>query len=293
MAERIDEIGFGGLRLIQEPEEFCYGVDAVILADFAAKNFSVKAEKSTKTPNGETNKIASLCQTAESTSKKKSGCIVDLGTGTGIVPLILSYKTDAAFIAGVELQQASYARAVRNAELNGLSERLSFFNADVKTLFGSGAKPVGSTEKTHETEFYDLTAVNALKGQVDAVTMNPPYMPNLGGLTNANTAKAIARHETTASLWDFFACASSLLKPKGDLFMVHRPSRLADICCFARENRLEPKELCFVSPNVKKAPNIVLVHCVKDGGRELKLLDPLFVYKEDGDYTDELRKCYI
>lgn len=264
MAERIDDIGFGGLRLIQEPDEFCYGVDAVILADFAAKNFS-----------------------------GGNGVIVDLGTGTGIVPLILSAKTDARLIAGVELQRGSYERAVRNAEMNGLSERLSFFNADVKILFAGGARTAENAEKTPETGLYDAAAVNALKGQVDAVTMNPPYMPNSGGITNFNTAKAIARHETTASLWDFFACASALLKPKGDLFMVHRPARLADICCFARENRLEPKELRFVSPNVKKAPNIVLVHCVKDGGRELKLLDPLFVYNEDGGYTDELRKCYI
>lgn len=244
MAERMDDIGFGGLKLIQEPEEFCYGVDAVILADFAAKYAS---------------------------GKPKS--IVDLGTGTGIIPLILSYKTQAELIAGVELQQASYERACRNAERNRLQERIHFFHSDVKEA------AVGK--------------LAFLKGSADVVTTNPPYMPSLGGLTNANSAKAIARHETSAGLEDFFACAAALLKPRGDLFMVHRPSRLADICCFARQYGLEPKRLCFVSPNVKKAPNIILVHCVKGGGRELRLLDPLYVYREDGSYTEELRSCYL
>lgn len=246
MSERIDNIGFGGLRLIQDPEEFCYGVDAVILADFASRS---------------------------SSGKPKS--IVDLGTGTGIVPLILSHKTDASQIIGVELQTASFARAKKNAQLNGLQDRLRFVNCDVK----NAASRAGS--------------LSFMRGNADVVTMNPPYMVNSGGITNFNTAKAIARHETTAGLNDFLVCAAALLKPKGDLFIVHRPSRLADICCFARENHLEPKELCFVSPNVRKAPNIVLVHCVKDGGRELKILDPLFVYDEDGNYTEELRKCYI
>lgn len=246
MSERIDNIGFGGLKLIQDPEEFCYGVDAVILADFAARSLS---------------------------GKPKS--IVDLGTGTGIVPLILSHKTDAPQIIGVELQAASFARAQKNVQLNGLQGRLKFVNCDVKNV----ADREG--------------CLGFLRGKADAVTTNPPYMVNLGGITNYNTAKAIARHETTAGLKDFLACAAALLKPKGDLFMVHRPSRLADICCYARENRLEPKELCFVSPNVRKAPNIVLVHCVKDGGRELKILDPLFVYDENGNYTQELRKCYV
>lgn len=127
MAERIDDIGFGGLRLIQEPDEFCYGVDAVILADFAAKNFS-----------------------------GGNGVIVDLGTGTGIVPLILSAKTNARLIAGVELQRGSYERAVRNAELNGLSERLSFFNADVKTLFVGEQRRQKTPKKRPKRSFTTL-----------------------------------------------------------------------------------------------------------------------------------------
>lgn len=243
MAERIDNIGFGDLKLIQEPSEFCYGVDAVILADFAAKHASGPVRQA-----------------------------VDLGTGTGVIPLILSWKTDADMIAGLEIQEDSYDRAVRNAKMNGLESRISFYNGDVKTAV------------RHELAH--------LCGRVDMVTSNPPYMPGTGGLKCANRAKSIARHETTAGLVDFFLCAAALLKPKGDLFMVHRPSRLADLCCFARDNGLEPKEICFVSPNLRKAPNIVLLHYVKGGGRQLRFLDPLYVYKEDGTYTESLRECY-
>lgn len=131
-----------------------------------------------------------------------------------------------------------------------------------------------------------------LKGKVDVVTSNPPYTQGLGGIKSANTAKAIARHETTAGLEDFIRCGASLLKNRGDFFMVHRPSRLVDICCMAREVGLEPKELCFVSPDRDAAANILLVHMVKGGGRQLTILEPLFVYESDGSYTEKLRECY-
>lgn len=243
MTERIDNIGFGGLKLVQEPSEFCYGVDAVILADFAAGHATSPIHRA-----------------------------MDLGTGTGVIPLILSHKTEAAMIGGLELQEGSYQRALRNAELNGLEHRLCFYKGDVKTA--------AKDELSH------------LLGQMDLVTANPPYMEKTGGLKCANDAKSIARHETTAGLEDFMACAAALLKPKGDFFLVHRPSRLADICCFARKYGLEPKELCFVSPNRQKAPNIILTHCVKGAGRQLRILEPLYVYNEEGTYTQELRECY-
>lgn len=243
MTERIDKVGFGGLQLIQEPGEFCYGVDAVILADFAARHATSPLNR-----------------------------VIDLGTGTGIIPLILSRKTGATMIAGLEIQEGSYKRAVRNAALNGLENRVRFYKGDVKTA--------AKDELRH------------LLGQMDAVTSNPPYMEKTGGLKCANTAKSIARHETTAGLEDFMACAAAMLKPRGDFFMVHRPSRLADICCFARAYGLEPKELCFVSPDCRRTPNIILVHCVKGAGRQLRILEPLYVYNKDGSYTEELRKCY-
>jgi len=240
--ERLDEIGFGNLKLIQKPEEFCYGVDAVILADFVAKN-----------------------------KKEPVQNIIDLGTGTGVIPLILSYKTDAKSIIGVELQTPSWERAVRNSKMNDLTDRVSFLNEDVKD--------------------YEIWA-ESLKGQADVVVCNPPYFKRGGGLLNDASAKTVARHETTADLKDFLRCAKYLLRNKGDLFMVHRPSRLADLCCFGREMGLEPKEMRFVSPNKNTAPNILLIHFVKGGGNELRVFDPLFVYEPEGGYTQDLLKAY-
>lgn len=232
----MDEIGFSDLRLIQKPEEFCYGVDAVILADFA--------------------------------SKKKAGRIVDLGTGTGIIPLILSHKTDAGVICGVEYQEGSYERARRNAALNGLSGRVCFFHGNVADFSGLE------------------------DGWADAVTANPPYMRSSGGIVNENRAKSIARHETVGSLEDFIACACRLLRNRGDFYMVHRPSRLTDIFHLCLKYRLEPKEMRLVAPMEGQSPNIVLLHCVKNGGRELKLLPMLYVYQEKGVYSEEILRIY-
>ena len=237
-SERLDEIGFGGLKLIQKPQDFCYGVDAVLLADFAAN-----------------------------TAKKKSA-IIDLGTGTGIVPVILSHKTAAARICGVEIQADSYERAIRNVKLNGLEDRVDMLCCNVKDIDRS------------------------LKGCFDTVTSNPPYMEMGNALVNGLTAKTIARHEVYARLEDFIAAAAFLLEERGELFMVHRPSRLADIMYYARKHRLEPKTMRFVCPKSGQAANIVLIHCIKNAGRELKLLPELYVYNGDGTYTDEIQRIY-
>lgn len=233
--ERIDNIGFSDLKLIQKPDEFCYGVDAVILADFA--------------------------------SQKRVKRVVDLGTGTGIIPLIMSHKTSAEKLYGVEYQKDSYDRAVRNAALNGLEGRLEFINANVSELSG-------------------------LEEWADAVTSNPPYMEFNGALTNENDAKAIARHEIAGTLEDFIKCASRTLKNRGDFYMVHRPSRMVDIFYLCRKYRLEPKEIRFVAPVQGKTANILLVHCVKNGGSELKILPDLYVYKDKGVYSDEIQRIY-
>lgn len=243
--ERMDEIGFDGLKLIQAPNEFCYGVDAVVLADFASKSANQKERLKTA---------------------------VDLGTGTGIIPLILSHKTELKRLYGVEVQQNSFDRACRNAQMNGLSERLHFIHADIA--------------KNHQ-------ALRSLEGTIELVTCNPPYMTGGAGMINGNEAKRIARHETTADLECFVSTAARLLKPKGHLYMVHRPSRLVDICFYCRKYNLEPKELRFISPDKNAAPNILLVHCVKNGNPDLKMLDPLYVYLEDhSDYTEEILTIY-
>jgi len=241
--ERLDETGFGELKLIQKPEEFCYGVDAVILADFAAKY-----------------------------TRKTFRRAVDLGTGTGIIPLILSHKTEIPEITGIEVQKDSFDRAERNRCLNGLEGRVGFIHGDVKD--------------------YKTGWARDMQGTCDLVTSNPPYTAGSSGLVSSNPAKLIARHETTASLEDFIKCAAWILRDRGDFFMVHRPSRIVDICCLGRQHGLEVKELQFVSPNVNAKPNILLVHMVKGGGREAKMLPPLYVYDLDGNYTPELRETY-
>lgn len=237
--ERIDEIGFGNLRLIQKPEDFCYGIDAVLLATFA--------------------------------EIRKSARAIDLGTGTGIIPMILSHRTEASEIVGVEIQPDSFERGLRNIMLNGLDKRVRMIHGDVKRLI---------KEKMVE------------KHSFDAVLTNPPYVKGDGGLKNRESARTIARHETTAGLADFISEAALLLKDRGDFYMVHRPNRLVDISVLCRQHKLEPKELRFVSSNKDTAPNILLIHCVKHGRPELKLLDPLYVYKADGGYTDEIMKLY-
>ncbi|MBR4862255.1 MAG: tRNA1(Val) (adenine(37)-N6)-methyltransferase [Firmicutes bacterium] len=241
--ERLDEIGFGGLTLVQKPEEFCYGVDAVILADFAAKY-----------------------------ARRSFRAAIDLGTGTGIIPLILSYKTEIPKITGIEVQKDSFGRAMRNTKNNGLEGRVSFIHGDVKDFRTGWGKD--------------------LQGSCDLVTSNPPYTAGNSGLTSSNPAKLIARHETTADLEDFMKCAAWLLRDKGEFFMVHRPSRIVDICCLGRQHGLEVKELQFVSPNREGKPNILLVHMVKGGGREAKMLPPLYVYDMEGNYTPELLEAY-
>lgn len=241
--ERLDEIGFGGLKLIQKPDEFCYGVDAVLLADFAAK-----------------------------LARPTFRFAVDLGTGTGIIPLILSSRTQIPRISGVEVQEGSFERAVRSCRLNGLEDRMEFILGDVK-----------DGKETWAREW---------KSAADLVTMNPPYTAGNTGIPCANPAKQIARHETTADLADFIESAAWILREKGDLVMVHRPSRIVDICCLGRQQGLEVKELQFVSPERNAAPNILLVHMVKGGGREVKLLPTLAVHEENGDFTPQLLACY-
>lgn len=236
--ERIDNIGFGRLSLIQKPSEFCYGIDAVLLADYVGQ-------------------------------LKKDFKVVDLGTGTGIIPLILSHKTEASELWGVEIQKESYERANRTIAMNKLTERIYLVHCDVKDV----VKHFGT-------------------GKFDVVVTNPPYNVKKGSLANENVAKTIARHETTATLDNFIEAASTLLRSRGDFYLIHRPSRLVDIFYLARRYHLEPKEIRFVAPNREKKPNLVLVHCVKGGRPELNFADNLYVYNSEGGYTEEINAIY-
>ncbi len=247
--EKIDEIGFGNKKLIQATDEFKYGVDSVLIADFLAKN--------SKNING--------------VRVKKDLSVVDLGTGSGVIPIILSHKIKDVCFIGIEVQKASANRALRSVTLNNLEDRIKIICADIKNL---------------KKDFPEL------KGGADAVVTNPPYMENGGAITNDSDARTIARHETTAKLEDFFEAASFLLQKGGELFMVHRTYRFADVICLARKYELEPKTMRLVAPNAEKAPNIVLLQFIKGAGKELKILPQLSIYDDKGRYTREVLEIY-
>lgn len=238
--KRIENIGFGDLKLVQDTENFRYGIDAVILADF-------------------TWKLRRSFRTA-----------VDLGSGTGVIPFILSHKNNTAEFIGIELQSDSVRMAEESCRLNCLEDRVRFVNMDIADI-------------TKDS----LTGVDA-----DVVTCNPPYFAKGGGLPASDPGRFIARHETSAVLDDFIRAAAVLLGGKGDFFLVHRPSRLVDIFCSCRKHGLEPKNMRYVVPKQGEIPNIVLIHCTAGGGRELSLMKPLCVYDDKGRYTDEIEKIY-
>lgn len=235
--ERIDETGFGSVTIIQKPTDFCYGIDAVLLADFAAG--------------------------------KPAKAIVDLGTGNGILPLLLSHKFPKAKLIGLEIQEEVSRRASRSVAGNHLEERVTILNGDVRDV---------------------LTILTP--GEFDAVIANPPYNTGQSGKAAEKETMKIARHEVAGGLSDFIRAASGLLKRKGDFYMIHRPSRLVDIFCLCREHRLEPKRIRLIAPREGKPPNLVLVHCCKDGGIELRIEDTLYVHNLEGGYTREIQQIY-
>lgn len=235
--ERVDDLQCKGLRLIQNPEGFCFGIDAVLLSNF--------------------------CEI------RKDWRVIDLGTGTGIVPILLAGKTQAKEILGVEIQQEVAEMAARSVKLNQLEDRIRIIPKDLNKIL-------------EDMEPYAF----------DAVTANPPYMNEGGGLLNPESMKAISRHEVKCTLEDVIRVASKLLKDRGHFYMVHRPHRLVDIIYLCRQYKLEPKKLRFVHPNKSRKPNILLLQCVKYGRPELKFMDPLYVYEEDGSYTEEIHRIY-
>ncbi|WP_053954876.1 tRNA1(Val) (adenine(37)-N6)-methyltransferase [Inediibacterium massiliense] len=235
--ERVDDLQCRGLRLIQNPEGFCFGIDAVLLSNF--------------------------CEI------KKGWRVIDLGTGTGIIPILLSGKTDAKEILGVEIQQEVADMANRSVKLNKIEDRVKIIHKDLNDILEC-------------TEAYSF----------DAVTSNPPYMNAGAGLINPESKKAISRHEVKCTLEDIISKAFKLLKDRGHFYMIHRPHRLVDIIYLCRKYRLEPKKIRFIHPNKNKKPNIFLIECVKYGRSELKFMDPLYVYNEDGTYTEEIHQIY-
>lgn len=235
--ERLDDLQINDLRIIQDPEGFCYGVDAVLLANFL--------------------------------EIKKRSKVVDLGTGTGVIPMLIAGKSSAELIYGFEIQEEVADMARRSVEYNGLQDRIRILNNDLN-------------------DACDILEINSF----DVVTSNPPYMPNHNGIKNPNDKKAISRHEIMCNLEDIIRTASKLLKHYGHFYMIHRPQRLVDIICLCRQYKMEPKKIQFIHPYASKKPNLMLVKCIKAAKPELKLVDPLYVYNEGGGYTKELRAIY-
>lgn len=236
--ERIDDLEYKGLKIIQNKEGFCFGIDSILLTDFAKEI-------------------------------KENSTIIDLGTGTGIIGILLSKKVDPSKIVGVEIQKEVYEMAKKSVTLNHLENKFEIVNANIKDI------------------------QNQLQIKTfDAVVTNPPYKKQGTGVTNENDKKLISRHEITASLEDFIKVSYKLLKDKGNLYMVHRPDRLVEIIELLRKYKLEPKRIRLVYPKEEKEANLVLIKASKNAKPFLKIDKPLYVYKEDGKYTDEILKIY-
>lgn len=235
--ERIDDLNRCGYKIIQNTSKFCFGMDAVLLSSFAKANEGDK--------------------------------VIDLGTGTGIIPILMEAKTKADSFIGIEIQEESVDMAKRSVLMNGQEKKITILYGDIKTA----SKDLGAA-------------------MFDVVTTNPPYMNNAHALVNLNEAKAIARHEIMCDLEDVVREGAKLLKVGGKMYMVHRPFRLIEIVSEMKKYKLEPKRVRFVHPYIDKEPNMVLIEAAKGGKPMVKVEKPLIVYKDVNVYTDEIHDIY-
>ena len=235
--EIVDDLQRNGYQIIQKKDGFCFGMDAVLLSGFA--------------------------------QVRKGERAIDLGTGTGIIPILLEAKYEGEHHIGLEIQAEVAEMAARSVRLNHLEERVSIVQGDIK----EAAKLFG-------------------RAQFDVVTSNPPYMNDAHGLKNPDLPKAIARHEVMCTLDDVVREAAGLLKPGGRFYMVHRPHRLIEIVTALTKYKLEPKRMKMVHPFVDKEANMVLIEAVRGGKSMIKVEAPIIVYKEQGVYTDEIYDIY-
>lgn len=235
--ERLDELHRNGYYIIQDPGRFCFGMDAVLLSGFARVKPGEKA--------------------------------LDLGTGTGIIPILLEAKTKGEHFTGLEIQPESADMAARSVAYNHLEEKVDIVTGDIK----------GASQIFGASSF-------------DVVTTNPPYMIGQHGLVNEGDAKAIARHEILCDLDDILRESARILPPGGRFYMVHRPFRLAEIFSKMVAYRIEPKRMQMVYPFVDKEPNMVLIEGLRDGKSRLTVEKPLIVFEKPGVYTKDITEIY-
>lgn len=235
--ERLDDLQCRGYQIIQNPSTFCFGMDAVLLSDFATGS--------------------------------KKGNAIDLGTGTGVIPLLMEGRGKCVHYTGLEIQEYSADMATRSVEYNNLTDKIDIVQGDIKevpSLFKAAS--------------------------FDVVTSNPPYITQSHGLENEFGPKNIARHEILVSLEEVIQAASYLLKEGGSFAMVHKPFRVAEIVRLLSKYRLEPKRICMVQPYVNKEPNMLLIESNKGGRPMVKVEPTLIVYNQDGSYTEDLLSRY-
>ena len=236
--ERIDDLEYKGLKIIQNKDGFCFGIDSILLSDFAK-------------------------------DIKKGAKVLDLGTGTGIIATLLCGKTQLSEITGIEVQKEVYEMAKRSIQLNHLEDRFKIIQDNILNL-----------NKCFE------------KNKFDAIVTNPPYKKKETGVQNEDTRKLISRHEIEANLEDFIKISKNMLKDKGEFYIVYRPERLVDLLSLMRKYKIEPKKIRFVYSNVNAVSKLVLVQGVKNARPFLKLEPNLYIYDENGNYTDEILKIY-
>lgn len=237
--ERIDDLQYKGLKIIQNEDGFCFGIDAVLLSDFAK-------------------------------TMKKTDTVVDFCTGTGIIAILLSGKVEKIKkIYAVEIQEEVANMAKRSVELNNLEEKIEIINRDLNDID-------------------DILKA----GTIDAITVNPPYKAANSGIINEEDTLTIARHEISCTLEDIIKKSAKLLKSGGNFYMIHRPERLVDIMYNMRKYKIEPKRIRFVHPNVNAVSNLVLIEGSRAGRAFLKFEKPLYVYDENGNYTNEIMEIY-
>ncbi|MEG1458937.1 MAG: tRNA1(Val) (adenine(37)-N6)-methyltransferase [Acetivibrio sp.] len=235
--ERFDDLQRNHCKIIQNPEKFCFGMDAVLLSEFARV--------------------------------KKGETVLDLGTGTGIIPILLEAKTQGKEFFALEIQEESADMARRSVLVNGQQEKIKIIDGDIKEasrIFGAAS--------------------------FDVVTTNPPYMTDHHGLKNPDLPKAIARHELLCSLEDVIREGAKVLKENGRFYMVHRPFRLVEIFGLMTQYRLEPKRMRLVHPYVDREPNMVLIEGLKGGNSRITVEPPLIVYTEPNVYHEEIYRLY-